>query len=173
MKLSLRLQALVPVILMLTGTSACADEPELALDDAVFAGLDHLVVQETLDSPYAKKFIEQVDKKDSRIYYQGMIRATINCRSYHRAYEHWLATGTPPQQPPPAQATHPEPRVDADEQFDTDAVRNALQSGDPTRLRAFLTAGGSCGEWVPAEPRDYSGPTISDAVGGPVDSGVD
>jgi len=47
-----------------------------------------------------------------------------------------------------------------------ETITRALESGDPQPLRQFLVGEGTCGQWIPAEPGDVSGPTIADEVQG-------
>lgn len=165
-----RLGLMVVAASLATTISSCSSSNAPAKDDPVFAGLDAAVVQETLDSPHAQQFVANDPPDRARNYYQGMVRSTINCRAYLEAYERWRTTGVEPTLPREAQPQNPIPSVDQDLKFDHDTFAKAFSSGDPTQVRAALSAGGSCGEWVPVKPRDYSGPTVSDAVGGPVDA---
>lgn len=43
-------------------------------------------------------------------------------------------------------------------------IKKSVESRDPENLRDRLIGEGRCGEWIPAQPGDVSGPTIEDIV---------
>lgn len=153
----------------LVALAGCSQaEPPPAADDPLFRGLDPAVVAETLASPRAAEFVKGADADATRTYYQGMVRSTIDCRAYLRAYETWMTTGTSPGLPPAAQPAEPDPAVDSDKNLEREQLKPLFDNGDPASLRSWFGAEGSCGKWVPATPKDYSGKTVADVAAAPV-----
>ena len=143
--------------------AGCSGPLSLSVDDPVFAGLDPMVVEEVLDSPVTAERVEGDDEATAKGRYQSMARNFAACRSALWVYQEWVKTGVAPAFPAQPRPVNPSSgAVYMDRDID-DFTRIAA-GGDIDELRRELTSDGTCGIWIPAKPRDLSGPTISDVV---------
>lgn len=144
--------------------AGCALGVPLSVDADFFEGLDLAVVAEVLDNPVARQKIEEEPILTRASMAQGIVVNFILCRDALRVYQEWVNTGVAPNLEPPPTPTNPrEPSYSSIDdyyaQFET-----SIDSGELDQLRLLLTAEGSCGQWIPARPRNAEGPTIKDVV---------
>lgn len=134
----------------------------LAADAPHFAGLDPSIVAEVVASPVVREKIDEEGDETKESLAQGIARNFAVCRDAHRVYETWIQTGVVPSlNPLPMPANPAEPSASW---WITDYawLEAQVESGEPDKLRLWLTGEGTCGEWIPATPGDASGPTIKD-----------
>ncbi len=144
--------------------SACSGDADVSEDASHFEGLDREVVAEVLSDPVAAQKIEEEPEETKASMAQGIVRNYEVCRAAFRAYHEWTTTGRAPELAPiPVPASPEEPSNEAVAR-DYSSVKAAILSGEPQQLRTRLTAEGSCGQWIPAEPGDREGPTIKEAI---------
>jgi hypothetical protein len=147
-------------------TSGCGAGQSLSADAPYFEGLDSGVVAEVLVDPVARQKIEEEPEDTRESMAQGIAINFMVCRDALRVYEDWIGTGVAPDlNPLPVPARPREPSYSDWETTFAD-LEARLASGEIEQLRFWLTAEGSCGQWIPALPGDPSGPTIKDAVEG-------
>lgn len=131
-----------------------------------FKGLDGAVVEEVLANPVAIQKIEETPSAEQASMAQGIVMNFITCRQGLRAFEEWRLTGTAPTLGPFPQPESPTEPSYTSNRTQYDAISDALDSGEIDRLVFVLTANGSCGQWIPANPGEPDGPTVQDLVEG-------
>lgn len=130
-----------------------------------FAGLDPVVVEEVLANPDATRKIGEEETNSARASMaQGIVINFMTCRSVASAYATWVLEGVRPTLPTVPEVTVPKEPSYGDARAIHQRLVTAIDSGDPSRLRAYLEGPSSCGHWIPAKPGDVSGPTIEDAL---------
>ena len=134
--------------------SVCGGDAEVSKDASYFEGLDPDVVAEVLNDPVAAQKIEEEPEETKASMAQGIVRNYIICREAFRVYEEWTTTGQVPKLEPIPSPANPEEPSNESVEDDYSSVKAAIESGEPQQLRQRLTAEGSCGQWIPAEPGD-------------------
>lgn len=157
--------ALSMVFLVLAAT-ACSSDDSLTSDSPVFAGLDTAVAEEVLANPVAMQKIDEEPESTKFSMAQGIVRNFQVCRDAYATYDEWLATGVRPGLAPLPIPDNPEEPSNGDWATTYSALEERVKSGESDQLREWLTAEGSCGAWIPAEPGQADGPTIREAVEG-------
>jgi hypothetical protein len=157
---------LATVSCCLIALAACSRSGGISGNADSFKGLDPSVVAEVLANPVASQKLQEEPEATKASLAQGMVRNFILCRQAFHVYQGWITTGTPPSLGPLPTPTHPLEPSNSAEVHDYAAVRTAIRSGEVEQLRFWLTAQGSCGQWIPAKAGDASGPTIKDVVEG-------
>ena len=161
MKILLKLLLLALCLNLLAG---CSDSILSSPDADVFQGLDPTVVSEVLANPAARAKIETEPKEGQPGLAQGIVMNFIVCRDLLKDYQQWQQTGIAPTLKPLPRPTNPDPLTDEDWELSYLDIKESIESGDPEELRDLLTGNPSCGEWIPAQPGDISGPTIEDVI---------
>lgn len=152
---------------VLTGCSGVTDLGAVVItpNSEALAGLDSNVTTEMLANPIAvRRLRDEQGRAAKESLAQGMAINFTVCRDVLRVYEEWLKSGTPPELgplPEPNSPRQPAMQNWNDAYLD---LQERMASGDPDRLKEFLTGEGSCGEWIPATPGVGSGPTIEEVV---------
>jgi hypothetical protein len=146
--------------------SGCAETDPLDVDSPVFAGLDQAVVEEVLDNPAATQKINEEPESTRASMAQGIVRNFLVCRDAYETYEGWITTGIRPELAPLPTPDNPEEPSNGDWATAYSALEDRVASGESDQLREWLTAEGSCGAWIPADPDQADGPTIRDAIDG-------
>ena len=159
-----RVTVVLLLVLALVVLTGCSGSILSSPDADVFQGLDPTVVSEVLANPTARAKIEGWPKEDQPGLAQGITMSFIVCRDLLKDYQQWQQTGIPPTLKPLPQPTNPDPLTAEHWELRYLAIKETIESGDPKQLRDFLTGNPSCGEWIPAQPGDISGPTIEDIV---------
>ena len=131
-----------------------------------FKGLDGAVVDEVLANPVAIQKIEETPSAEQASMAQGIVMNFITCRQGLRAFEEWRLTGRVPTLGPFPQPESPTEPSYTSNRTQYDVMSDALDSGEIDRLVFVLTANGSCGQWIPANPGEPGGPTVQDLVEG-------
>ncbi len=154
---------IVGFLLVVTG---CDSAEPLSVDASFFEGLDEVVVAEVLVNPVARQKIEEEPEDTKESMAQGIVINFVVCRDAFRVYEDWITRGVAPDLGPlPAPVSPREPSY-TDWKTSYAQLETRLDSGELEQLRFWLTAEGSCGRWIPANPGEASGPTIRDVVEG-------
>ena len=161
MKILLKLLLLVLCLNLLTG---CSDSILSSPDADIFQGLDPTVVSEVLANPAARAKIETEPKDRQLSLAQGITMSFIVCRDLLKDYQQWQQTGIAPTLKQLPKPTNPDPLTAEHWELSYLDIKESIESGDPEELRDFLTGEASCGEWIPAQPGDISGPTIEDVI---------
>ena len=161
MRILLKLLLLSLCLNLLAG---CSDSILSSPDSDIFQGLDPTVVSEVLENPAVRAKIERWAKEDQPGLAQGIVINFIVCRDMLYDYQQWQNTGIAPTLRPLPRPANPDPITAEDWELIYIDIKGSIESGDPEQLRDLLTGEGSCGEWIPAQPGDISGPTIEDIV---------
>ena len=157
----LKLLLLALCLNLLTG---CSDSILSSPDADVFQGLDPTVVSEVLANPTVRTKIERRAKDEQPGLAQGIVINFIVCRDMLRVYQEWQRSGVPPKLQPLPHHANPDPITAESWELKYSGIKESADSGDPENLRDWLIGEGRCGEWIPAQPGDISGPTIEDVV---------
>lgn len=164
----LRWRTLTLLMMAVTGLTGCigasAAEDPFDPGAAIYVGLDPAVVAEVLESPVARQKLVEEPPETRASLGQGMVRNFLVCRDALRVYQTWLATGQQPDLAPLPTVENPVEPSNAHWIEDFSRLDQLLDSGDPDRLRTWLTGKGSCGQWISAVPGDPGGPTIADVI---------
>ena len=163
-KHSTTLLKLLLLALCLNLLAGCSSSVLSSPDADVFKGLDPAVVSEVLANPAARTKIERRPKEDQPGLAQGIVMSFIVCRDLLKDYQQWQQAGIAPTLKPLPRPTNPDPLTAEHWELRYIDIKETIESGDPEELRDFLTGNPSCGEWIPAQPGDISGPTIEDVV---------
>ena len=155
---------LLPLALCINLFAGCSGSILSSPDSDVFQGLDPAVVSEILENPTVRTKIERRPKEDQPGLAQGIAINFIVCRDMLHDYQQWQNTGIAPTLRPLPRPSNPDPLTADHWELRYIDIKESIESGDPEQLRDFLTGEGSCGEWIPAQPGDISGPTIEDVV---------
>ena len=151
-------------VLCIVALSGCGETTEISVESEVFSGLDPVVVSEVFANTVAQQRIAEEPPETRESMAQGITRNFIVCRDAYRAYDDWIHTGTAPELEPLPIPTSPREPSSSDWTKSYQSLQDRVSSGEVQQLREWLTATGSCGQWIPATPGDVSGPTISDAI---------
>jgi len=155
-------RALVVVALLVS--AGCSRGAAVASSDEYFHGLDPSAVAEVLANPVAMQKISEEPPGTRGSMAQGIVINFLVCRDAARVYRKWIRVGVRPSLAPlPVPEVPMTPSYPDWERSYAD-LKGRIASGDIDQLRFWLTAEGSCGRWIPAEPYDVSGPTISEAL---------
>lgn len=121
-------------------------------------------MQEVLRNPESEIVISALPKSTHDRAWQYTIAEMDACRDLYEAYQEWLRTGQRPALPAWDVPGTPEPGYLELAQPAERVMRDAYEAGDPAQVSAYLTAEGSCGTWVPAQPGDVNGLSIAKAI---------
>ena len=146
----------------------CAQDNVFASDAKHFEGLDPIVVAEVLANPIERSRIETKASNAQKNLAQVRVISFIMCRDALRVYQEWLTTGFPSDLRIPPTPTYEEPGWYT-WKYDNENIIKSIKTGSIEELRNRLTENGSCAQGVPAQPGDFSGPTIADVVQGKTD----
>lgn len=161
MKILLKLLLLALCLNLLAG---CSSSILSSPDADVFQGLDPTVVSEVLANPTVRTKIETEPKERQPSLAQGIVINFIVCRDLLKDYQQWQLTGIAPTLKPLPQPTNPDPLTTEGWELKYSGIKEGVDSGDPENLRDWLIGEGRCGEWIPAQPGDITGPTIEDII---------
>ncbi len=159
-----RLAAATASLLLLLG--ACSSADVASADADHFAGLDPTVVAEVVDNPVVAQRLDEEPPETRASLAQGIARNFIVCRDAFRVYQDWITTGAPPPLAPLPIPDNPVEPSNTVWEREYEALQARIASGEPQQLRFWLTAEGSCGQWIPANPGEPQGPTIGDVIEG-------
>lgn len=137
---------------------------DISAESSALAGLDGAVVAEVLANPIARQRINEEPEATRESMAQGIVRNFIVCRSAHDAYRTWIGTGIAPEPPPLPEPTNPIDPSAGNWVAVHASLVDSIQSGEPDRLRSWITGNGSCGVWIPAIAGQPDGLTINDAI---------
>lgn len=143
----------------------CAQDNVFASDAKHFEGLDTTVVAEVLANPIERSRIEKRASDAQKNLAQVRVISFIMCRDALRVYQEWLTTGFPPDLRIPPTPTYEESGRYT-WKYENENITQSIKTGNIDELRSRLTENGSCAQSVPAQPGDFSGPTIADVVQG-------
>lgn len=143
----------------------CAQDNVFAPDARHFEGLDPMVVAEVLANPIERSRIEKRASDAQKNLAQVRVISFILCRDAFRVYQEWQTTGYPSDLRIPPTPTYEEPGWYT-WKYDNENITKSIKTGNIEELRHRLTENGSCAQGVPAQPGDFSGPTIADVVQG-------
>ncbi len=150
-------------LILLGGCASGADA--LSADSEIFAGLDPATVAESLQHPGISSAVQSAsteEARDAAAQYNAAWLTT--CRDLYAAYTSWLQTGT---QPPLVKATRPSTPVSDNASYldaDDALYASTWAENDPASIRDLLVNPAGCGDWTPATPGDFTGPTIRKAL---------
>lgn len=159
-----RIACLVACCVLVVG--ACASSKAVSADASYFDGLDQDVVAEVLADPVARQKIDEEPEDTRASMAQGITINYVVCRDALRVYQDWLSTGSASELAPLPVPVSPMQPSYSDWEASFAGLEARLDSGELEQLRFWLTAEGSCGQWIPAHPGEPSGPTIKDVVAG-------
>jgi hypothetical protein len=155
-------------ILLLATAGACSSSkgPDLSQDSAVFGGLPHDVVVQSLADPSLQEALKASEPSVRVQMAQLNISSTIFCRDALRAYQAWTTLGVAPAVPTVVKPLTPAAGFDAFMNEWVDSVQQTISSGDPDNLRTWLLAGGAgCHDTV-ADPATSTTRTVADVLQG-------
>lgn len=153
----------VTLAILCLAVVGCAGGSVFDPDARHFDGLDPAVVAEVLSNPVERSRIERQSSDLQKRLAQVRVINFIMCRDVLRVYQEWLKTGYVSElRDLPAPTYEEEGFYTWDNEYKR--IENILATGSIDELRKRLTQQTSCGQGVPYQPGDISGPTIVDVA---------